>query len=197
YEKAIRRAESRVDSTIGATGAIYAIRRRLYEPIADDTLLDDVLIPARIARHGYRVLFEPDARAWDRVAPVRSEFARKVRTIGGNFQLFARERWLLNPFQNRLWFETVSHKGLRLVAPLLLVAVLGANVELGDDHFAYRALLGGQMLFYTMAAAGWLTQTLGLGSRVLAPAYVFCAMNWATVVAFARYVTGRQTVTWQ
>ena len=42
--------ESRVDSTVGATGAIYAIRRELFEPIPEDTLLDDVLIPLRIVR---------------------------------------------------------------------------------------------------------------------------------------------------
>ena len=58
--------ESRVDSTIGTTGAIYAIRRGLFEPIPDDTILDDLLIPLRIVRRGYRVLFEPEARAYDR-----------------------------------------------------------------------------------------------------------------------------------
>src|SRR4029453_19302666 len=57
YEKAIRSAEGRVDSTIGATGAIYAIRRALFEPIPEDTLLDDVLIPLRVVRRGYRVVF--------------------------------------------------------------------------------------------------------------------------------------------
>src|SRR5262245_30230345 len=52
YEKLIRRSESRVDSTVGATGAIYAIRRELFEAIPEDTVLDDVLIPLRIARRG-------------------------------------------------------------------------------------------------------------------------------------------------
>ena len=89
YEKLIRKSESRVDSTVGATGAIYAIRRELFEPIPEDTLLDDVLIPLRIVRRGYRVLFEPAARAWDRVAAsAGEELARKVRTLAGNFQLF-------------------------------------------------------------------------------------------------------------
>jgi len=50
----------------------------------------------------------------------REEFVRKVRTIAGNFQMFARERWMLNPLRNRLWLQTVSHKALRLLGPLLL-----------------------------------------------------------------------------
>src|SRR4029453_15199176 len=110
YEKLIRAIESRVDSTIGATGAIYAIRRDLFEIIPQDTILDDVLIPLRIARLGYRVVFEPGARAYDQVSTsTRQEFARRTRTIAGTFQLFVRERWLFNPLANRLWLQTVSH----------------------------------------------------------------------------------------
>ena len=98
YEKFIRRNESRANSTVGATGAVYAIRRELFERIPDDTLLDDVLIPMKIISRGYRVLFEPGARAYDlAAASPRQEFVRKVRTIAGTFQLFARERWLFNP----------------------------------------------------------------------------------------------------
>ena len=128
YEKFIRSTEARADSTIGATGAIYAIRRRLFEPIPDDTILDDVVIPLRIVRQGYRVVFEPQARAHDAASPTaRQEFVRKARTIAGTFQLFARERWLLDPRRNRLWFETVSHKALRLALPLLHLALLATS----------------------------------------------------------------------
>ena len=108
YEKFIRANESWSGSTVGATGAIYAIRRALFEPIPEDTILDDVLIPVRIARRGYRVLFEAQARAYDVTVALRAEFARKTRTIAGTFQLFARESWLLNPFRSRLWFEALS-----------------------------------------------------------------------------------------
>src|SRR4029450_5472045 len=52
YEKAIRSAEGLVDSTIGATGAIYAIRRALFEPIPEDTLLDEGLVPLGGGRRG-------------------------------------------------------------------------------------------------------------------------------------------------
>ena len=95
YEKLIRQSESRSHSTVGATGAIYALRRALFEPIREDTILDDVLIPMKIVRQGYRVLFESEARAYDRVVgDGPEEFTRKVRTIAGNFQLFARQPWL-------------------------------------------------------------------------------------------------------
>jgi cellulose synthase/poly-beta-1,6-N-acetylglucosamine synthase-like glycosyltransferase len=197
YEKSIRRSESLVDSTVGCTGAIYAIRRRLFAPIPEDTILDDVLIPMRIARRGHRVLFEPGARAYDRpAAGPREEFARKVRTIAGNFQLLARERWLLDPLRNRLWLQTVSHKGLRLLGPLLFVAALGASLLLSGRP-AYRWALLAQIAFYATALLGAALQRAGTRVPGLALPYVVCLLNWATVVAFARFVGGRQRATWE
>jgi cellulose synthase/poly-beta-1,6-N-acetylglucosamine synthase-like glycosyltransferase len=196
YEKLIRRSEGLVDSTIGVTGAIYAIRRDLVEPIPDDTILDDVVIPMRVVRRGYRVLFEPAARAYDRVSPTAvEEFRRKVRTIAGTFQLFARERWILNPFGNRVWLQTVSHKGLRLLGPLLLGGALVANLALADEAL-YRATLVAQIAFYLAALGGWARRNGRWTHLALAAPYVFCLLNWATVVAFARFVSGRQRVTW-
>jgi poly-beta-1,6-N-acetyl-D-glucosamine synthase len=196
YEKLIRKSESRVDSTIGATGAVYAIRRALFEPIPEDTVLDDVLIPLYITRQGYRVLFEPAARAWDQVAgQARQEFGRKVRTLAGNFQLFGRERWLLNPRANRLWLPTVSHKGLRLVAPVLHVGAFAASLALAGAPL-YRAALIGQSVFYAAALAGHLLRHSGRRSALLSVPYVLCLLNWATVVGFCRFAAGRQAVTW-
>jgi cellulose synthase/poly-beta-1,6-N-acetylglucosamine synthase-like glycosyltransferase len=196
YEKHIRRCEGLVDSTIGVTGAIYAVRRDLVERIPDDTLLDDVVIPMRVVRRGYRVLFEPAARAYDRVSPTPAEeFRRKVRTIAGTFQLFARERWLLNPRRNRVWLQTVSHKGLRLLGPLLLGAALATNLALAEGAL-YRATLAAQIAFYLAALAGWARRNGRRTHVALAAPYVFCLLNWATVVAFARFVSGRQRVTW-
>jgi cellulose synthase/poly-beta-1,6-N-acetylglucosamine synthase-like glycosyltransferase len=217
YEKFMRRHESRRDSTVGATGAIYAIRRPLFEPIPADTILDDVLIPLRIVRRGYRVVFDARARAIDGPsATPRQEFVRKARTIAGTFQLFCRERWLLNPFRNRLWFETLSHKGLRLGAPLLQAIVLACSIGLRDVPL-YRVMLLGQWAFYGAALAGW-----ALGHRAPSPEsrgaspesraaspesrapmfllsvpYAICLLNWATIVGFIRFTAGRQHATWE
>ncbi|OLC28327.1 MAG: hypothetical protein AUH31_09550 [Armatimonadetes bacterium 13_1_40CM_64_14] len=197
YEKLIRWSESRVDSTVGATGAIYAIRQALFEPIPEDTILDDVVIPLRIARQGYRVLFEPQARAYDRVAPSsQAELTRKVRTLAGNFQLFTRERWLLNPFRNRLWFQTLSHKGLRLLAPLLQGTALATNLFLASSP-GYRTLLAAQVLFYASALGGYALRNTNWKPPVLALPYTVCLFSWATVVGFFRFATGQQRVTWE
>lgn len=197
YEKFIRSNESRSGSTLCATGAIYAIRRSLFQPIPADTVLDDVLIPARIARQGYAVLFEPAAKAYDS-APVtpRQEHVRKARTIAGNFQLFAREPWLLDPRRNPLWFSTVSHRGLRLTLPVLHVAVLVSNVALAGDAI-FTLLLSGQLAFYAVALAAHVLTRFHQRIAAFAVPYAMCVMLCATVAGFLRFVAGRQVVTWE
>ena len=196
YEKFIRRNEGRTGSTVGATGAIYAIRRALYEPIPDDTLLDDVLIPLRVVKGGYRVLFEPAARAYDTAsATARQEFVRKVRTIAGTFQLLGRETWLFDPRRNPVWFETISHKALRLATPVLQVAALAANVALAGE-WPYNAMLISQALLYAAAFGGYLRSTRRSVFLLTVP-YTVCLLSWATVVGFVQFATRRQKATWE
>jgi cellulose synthase/poly-beta-1,6-N-acetylglucosamine synthase-like glycosyltransferase len=197
YEKFLRSSESRVDSTVGATGAIYAIRRELFEPIPEDTILDDVLIPLRIVRRGYRVIFEPEARAYDQVsATAREEFARKARTIAGTFQLLARERWLFNPLRNRLWFETLSHKALRLAIPALQVVLFGANLALAHV-WPYSWFLAAQVACYAAALLGCTRRQGRRSLMIVSIPHTICLLSWATLIGFTRMVTHSQAVTWE
>lgn len=196
YEKFIRRRESGVDSTVGVTGAIYAIRRELFKPIAREIILDDVLIPMNIVRRGYRVVFESRAQAYDRVSTAEAEFRRKTRTLAGNFQLFVRESWLLNPLRNRLWLQTVSHKLFRLLGPPALLSAFIANLFLLDQTL-YRFTLLAQLAFYLAAGLGYVLRRRAAKIRVANLAYAFCLLNWAVVVGFVQFIRGRQRVTWQ
>lgn len=196
YEKFIRLNESRVDSTVGVTGALYAIRRELYQPIPAETILDDVLIPMQVVRKGYRVLFESGALATESLAvSPAAEFRRKVRTIAGNFQLLLQHPWLLNPFANRLWLQTVSHKLLRLLCPAFLVVMLAANLFLLDLLF-YQVAIALQVVFYTAALIAHLAPRFAGKTPLLSVPHAFCLLNGATVAGFGRFVGGRQQVTW-
>jgi cellulose synthase/poly-beta-1,6-N-acetylglucosamine synthase-like glycosyltransferase len=194
-EKFLRLAEARHDSTIGCTGAIYAIRRALYRPLPADTILDDVVIPMQIALQGYRVAFEPAARAYDPQAlePAR-ETIRKRRTLAGNYQmLFRYPAWLL-PWRNRLWWQLLSHKYLRLAAPFLLLLLLGANAGLLASPF-YRLLFLGQLLFYTLAAAG-LAFPARRGILFSLPAG-FTFLNWMSLAGLGHYLRRNHSRGWE
>lgn len=200
YEKFIRRNEAMADSAVGATGAVYAIRRSLFRSIPASTILDDVQIPMDIVRQGYRVLFEPRAIAYDRIpASARSETIRKGRTIGGNFQLFVMRPWLLSPFHNRLWLQTVSHKLLRLQSPFFLPAIFGANLLLVSVP-AYRILLALQVMFYLAGFLGRIQRdrhNQSSKTALLNVSYTFCLLNWVTVVALVDLFRRRHKVAWE
>jgi hypothetical protein len=155
YEKWLRARESAIDSTLGATGAIYALRRACWHPLPDGTILDDVLAPMRAVLDGWRVVFEPAARAFDVTAPnAVVESRRKTRTLAGNYQLVALEPRLLVPGVNRVWLQYVSHKIGRLLVPWALFAVLVATVMLAGSSPIYMLAAVAQALFYGMALYG-------------------------------------------
>ncbi len=157
YEKALRRLESSIWSTLGATGAIYAIRREYWTDLPAGTILDDVLVPMRVVMQGRRVVFNEGARAFDRAAgDADAEARRKVRTLAGNFQLLTLEPRLLLPWRNPVWLQFMSHKLGRLAVPYALLAVFAASIALSAEVF-YLLVLCVQVAFYLLAGYGaWL-----------------------------------------
>ncbi len=175
YEKQLRRFEGLLDSTLGATGAIYAIRRELFTPLPADTILDDVLTPMRVVLQGYRVVFNERAKAFDRAATdADAEARRKIRTLAGNYQILALEPRLLSPRANRVWWQYLSHKLGRLAVPYALLALFAASVVLAASHVVYAVVLGAQVLFYLLAGCGALVE---LGARQQAPVRTFQPSN--------------------
>jgi len=194
-EKFVRESEARWDSCIGCTGAVYALRRELFQPIPDDSLLDDVVIPMQIALQGYRVEFDPAAVAFDPqpLEPDR-ERIRKRRTLAGNFQmLFRYPHWLV-PWVNRLWWQLISHKYLRLSAPPLLLILLVTNALLNSSP-VFRLLFAGQAVFYSLAVLGILLPRLRTPVLSIPAGFVF--LNFMTVTGFWHYLTGAHRGGWE
>jgi cellulose synthase/poly-beta-1,6-N-acetylglucosamine synthase-like glycosyltransferase len=158
YEKWLRRKESLVRSTLGATGAIYALRRSLWQPLPAETLLDDVLAPMRAVLAGWRIVFEEEAIAYDRTAPdAAAEARRKRRTLAGNYQILGQEPRLLVPFVNPVWLQYVSHKVGRLLVPWALLGTLIASAALATTAVVYALAFAAQAVFYGLALIGaWL-----------------------------------------
>ena len=174
YEKWQRRNESLLRSTLGATGAIYALRRSLWRDLPADTLLDDVLAPMRAVLAGYRVVFDEAAVAFDCVSPDASaEARRKTRTLAGNYQILAQEPRLLVPFVNPVWLQYVSHKVGRLVVPWALLLFLIASAALAGEAWIYSAALAAQVGFYGLAGLGALIEARNRQTAARRPAPEF------------------------
>jgi cellulose synthase/poly-beta-1,6-N-acetylglucosamine synthase-like glycosyltransferase len=189
-EKKIRELEAESGSVVGATGALYAVRRELLPSIPEGTILDDVYIPMQVVRRGKRVIFEARARAWDIPDQgAEREFARKVRTLSGNYQLVQLAPWILSG-ENPIRFEFVSHKLLRLIVPFALAAVLLSSIVLSGP--LYRCALLLQVLFYGLSLLASLQLLRGPLARMADAALTFVVLNGAAAVAFMNFLTGRK-----
>ena len=204
-EKKLRAAEAVVHSTVGATGAIYALRREAFAPIPAETILDDVLIPMTAVMAGWRVLYDMQAVAFDVASVSESqERRRKIRTLAGNFQLLALRPSLLSPRRNPLWWQFASHKIFRVLAPVAMAAFLVGNAVLAAASSGWLALglsllLAAQVVVYLVAALpegqGALWQCLPL--RVLKTLRGFVRLQWFAVLGFIWFVRNRQPQLWQ
>jgi poly-beta-1,6-N-acetyl-D-glucosamine synthase len=142
-ERWLRYQESELHSSIGVTGAIYALRRSDWEPLPSSLILDDLYVPMRLVLQGYRARFLPDAHAQDsRPVATKDEFRRKVRTLTGNFQLCAWLPGVLAPWRNPVWPQFMCHKILRLLTPYLLIALAISLFCLAEQQLgAQRAMV--------------------------------------------------------
>ena len=107
YELVLKILESRLDSVLGANGAIYAMRRELFPAMTARLITEDFIIPMKVRSRGFRVLYDPEAVALETApAGVEDEFRRRVRIGAGNWQALWYCRDLLLPVE-RIRFARV------------------------------------------------------------------------------------------
>ncbi len=195
YESMLRLMESRLGLTLTASGAIYALQRNCFVPLPDTTLVEDLVVPMNARKRGFRVLYDPEARATDFApATVAGEFARRVRIATGSFRALG--QLLRGPLDPLTAFAFVSHKLLRWILPFLLIGMLLTSAALWP-HPVYRALFLAQGAFYGWGIAGWLFRRQIQGIRYALVAYYLLAMHLAFLVGFMRFLSRRNDVGWR
>lgn len=195
-EKRLRFDEARLEWLHGVTGAVHAVRRERFRPLPPGTILDDMWIPLQVAFDGYRVWMARAAVARDRgSADPGEEFARKLRTLAGNWQLVARMPALLHPLRNPVFFAWFSHKFLRLMVPWALLLALPASA-LAPGLF-YRFALAAQLLGYGWAALGLALPRLGARMPLQPAAGTFVMLNLAALLSLPASLAPDATRLWK
>lgn len=203
YELWLKTQESRLGFVIGCYGGILAIRRELYQTLPATTIVEDFVLTMRIMAQGFRVCFDPEARATEPAsASSQAEWNRKVRIGAGDYQALGLTKAMLHPRHGLRAFAYWSHKVLRWFVPFFLLTALFANSGIVLCLGLRGAGLYGFML--ALQAAGILVAgivyRLPAGSgppALLRPISFFYLMNFALLCGFVRWVRGRQPVTWQ
>ena len=122
--------ESALAGITAGNGAIYAVRRDAYIPLAPSGS-HDLSFPFALAKRGLRSLYAPAARAEEKMVPtLEGEFARKRRMMVGLWDIVVGEGMLSPRGYSPLFaFEIASHRLLRYLSPLLHLVASLANAR--------------------------------------------------------------------
>jgi cellulose synthase/poly-beta-1,6-N-acetylglucosamine synthase-like glycosyltransferase len=211
YESFIKKNESRLGSCTGVAGEILAVRRDLYQPPADHVINDDFFIGMGVLRHGYRLVYAPDAHSFERSSLTEQDEAlRRSRIVAGRYQAMLMAGSLL-PWQNPLLvWQITSHKFMRPLVPLMMIlaffATLAAclwppaNLAPGwfylTQPFSYL-YLAAEALILVLAFFGSSLKDMGLLGKLLYIPTFLVNSNMAAVLGLYSFFTGRQTALWK
>lgn len=197
YEKFLKRQESRAASILGANGSIYAVRKQLYVPLADD-IISDLIEPLRTIEQGYRVVYEPAALCFERtMSNFQEEYQRKKRIINRSFSSLLQHRSFLNPIKYpMLSFQLFSHKILRWLIAFYLPILFVVNLFLLRMRF-FQITFVLQCLFYAAALFGYVMERKRYHNFLFYAPFYYCLVNLASFQAIVGFLVKRKTVvTW-
>jgi cellulose synthase/poly-beta-1,6-N-acetylglucosamine synthase-like glycosyltransferase len=197
YENFIKSMQTRILTISGCCGCIYSVRKEAYVPLPAD-IISDLVEPLKVIERGYRVVFEPEAVAYEETTEKsHEEFRMRIRVITRAMRGIFYAKSLLNPFRYPfVAFQLISHKVLRWLIPFFLIGLMIANAYLlGETFFDITFTL--QILFYLMALVGFAADRMGMKFKPLAVPLYFCIVNTASLIAFFKALAGQKVVTWE
>jgi poly-beta-1,6-N-acetyl-D-glucosamine synthase len=209
YESFIRKHETETGSCTGVNGEIFAVRRELFEPPPAHIINDDHYIALQIIRKGFKVVYVPEARSFERASlTAADEIERRARIIAGRYQIMAAGLHLLPLNRPFVAWQIISHKYLRPFVPFIMILALVLNIMavlpplygsflFSTPYPANWMILFLQGLFYCLAFAGNSFKLKGASGKLLyIPTFLFNS-NFAAIAGLFRYLAKRQTVLWK
>ncbi|WP_238559251.1 glycosyltransferase family 2 protein [Marinimicrobium sp. LS-A18] len=196
YENSLRHWESRVSSVVGVDGGVDAVRKSLYQPMSPDQLPDFVQ-PLKVVEQGKRVVYTDSALLHEEsLKDSQSEFKMRVRVSLRAYWAMWDMRHLMNPLRYGVFsLQLISHKLLRYLAFVPLLAALVSGLILADVHWIYALASIVQIVFYSVA--GYSIVEGGSGNRLVNLINYFSLINTASMIAFVKFVKGEKIVIWK
>jgi cellulose synthase/poly-beta-1,6-N-acetylglucosamine synthase-like glycosyltransferase len=199
FDRKMKQSQSSAGNAISATGAIYAIRRALFQGVPTG-VTDDFATSTSVIAQGYRLVFAPDAIAYEPAAKSSGvEFGRKTRVITRGLRGVLVRRELLNPARYGFYaLQLFSHKVLRRLVVFPLLALALVSPLLWARSWIYKLATLGQALFYGFALVGWLFGGTKLGrKKIFSLPFFFCMVNAASLVAALNVLRGKRIDFWE
>lgn len=196
YDRWIRVQESRFRSTLGAMGALYAIRRSVFRDLAPE-MSDDLAIPLRAQLQGYHTTYDVNAKVYSGSdIGITDAFGRRMRTIMRELTTLRRCVQARDLVSGLLGFQVLSRKLLRWAAPVFLIMIgLCTLVVLASPVGATMLVV--QLLFYGIAGLGFALERRGQSPSATRIPLFFCVMNLAALCATVEFLRGKTKSTWR
>jgi cellulose synthase/poly-beta-1,6-N-acetylglucosamine synthase-like glycosyltransferase len=197
YENLLRKLETSIGSIVGVDGGLDAIRKNLYLPMSPDQLPDFVL-PLKVVKQGYRVVYEPDAVLMeDALNSSNDEYRMRVRVALRAFWALSDLKEMLQFRENPLFaWQLWSHKVLRYICFTFLISSYVTNIILLEAGFGYQLLFGLQTAAYVGAFISPIAERKGYNFSVLRFCYYFILINAACAHAFLKFILRQKMVIW-
>ena len=155
YELAVRALESGLGGVTGGNGALYATRRDAYI-VVDPRMGHDLSFPFNMVKRGWRAVYEPAARAEEKMVPsIEGEFRRKRRMMSHTWPIVLRGGMLSPRGYGPMYaLQIASHRVLRYLTPFLHVVALVTNIALLGRGAVYTVTLALQLALLIAALGG-------------------------------------------
>ncbi|MFC1884335.1 glycosyltransferase family 2 protein [Thermodesulfobacteriota bacterium] len=196
-EKTIKSLESKIGSCVGADGAVFAIRKKLYKRLNPEDI-NDLVIPFKIIEQKKRCVLESAVFCREETAgDLKGEHIRQVRITNRTIRAIFNNIRLLNFFKFGLFsFQLISHKLVKLVSPFLLILLILTNGILAFEAGLYLILLGIQISIYVLAYFGYRNETSKY-LQVFSLPYSFLTVNISILKGWLAYWSGETYTTWK
>ena len=198
FENFIKSKQTKIKTITGCCGCIYSVRKERYTELPPD-IISDLVEPLTILQKGYRIVFEPDALAFEEpTGETEEEFSMRIRVIvrGMNGMLFVRE--LYNPLKYPfVSFQLISHKVMRWLVPVFCMIALVSNVFLINSSPFYTISFLLQLAFYCLAGIGYFMEKKKIHKKIFYLPLYFCTVNLASLISMFKVLRRENIVTWQ
>jgi len=203
-ELLIREKEGEINSVVGVSGCVYAVRKELYQPM-NKNLVSDLAISFIIHDQGYRIIHEKEAVAFEEYAPdLTMEMKRNIRTVCQGWvaaTILCAERIKKRHYfyYDLFYIQFISHKLLRWLSPFLLGVIFITNtiIIMGNGSSFYVLFLLIQLIYYGfgMLNIACNMRYTGKISFLNIPVYFFL-YNVAGAIGFYKYLWGDKKPAW-
>lgn len=197
YETIMRVGESNVASTVNSLGALYGIRRDLWQPLPNDMVCDDYTPILNVALAGKRVIFDGNSSVREvRGKSLSGEFGRRIRMTAGGMAAVWDARALLKPRYGWVSYFLWSHKVIRWLSPVFLIGLLisTALMPSGSTLFIFFAAI--QVILFSGGLAGWILKKYSIGKLFRFQVF-FLTMNIGFLLGIYKFLQGTPTARWE